>query len=1023
LAWGSPPACSRAGGLIRAAAVALVAAVALLALTATAQAAFPGTNGKIAFDSQRDPGFNFDIYSMNSDGSGQTSLTSDPEDDLAPAWSPDGQKIAFYSFRDGAAEVWVMNGDGSGETALTTQATAPDSEPAWSPTGQKIAFVSGRNGNDEIYSMNADGSGQTRLTNNSAVEEDPAWSPDGSKIAFVSDRDGNREIYSMNADGSGQTRLTANTDDDYAPNWSPNGLQLTFTSYRDGNSEIYKMSAAGGAQTRLTFNTDADEQPVFSPDGTRIAFETQRDGCCTPEIYSMLSSSGSGATNLTQGPGDDGNPDWQPVQSGSIVVKAASQPSDPQDFSFTAAGGLSPTSFTLDDDLDPALSNTQTFAGVPPHGGYSVAESVPSGWDLQSATCDDGSPITNIDVSPGETVTCTFTNLKRGSVVIVDDSIPNDAQNFSFTAAGGLSPTSFSLDDDSDPTLSNTRTFANVVPAAGYSVAETVPTGWDLQSATCDNGSAVSNITVSAGQTVTCTFTNRKRGSVVIVDDSQPNDAQDFSFTAAGGLSPTSFQLDDDSDPVLSNTRTFTNVIPGAGYSVSETVPSGWDQTGATCDNGSAVSNITVAAGQTVTCTFTNRKRGQIVVVKDAQPNDPQDFAFTAGGGLSPSSFSLDDDSDPTLSNTRTFSNVVPTGGYSLSETVPSGWDQSSATCDNGSPVSNINVAAGQTVTCTFVNTAAAPTGGTIVLAEDSQPNDPQDFSFTTGGGLSPSSLALDDDSDPTLPSTQTFADIPVGSGYSLSEAVPSGWKKAAASCDDGSPVDNIDVADGETVTCTFVNAKVFHDTPASASTLSVPLVPEFRQTISATQCQARGGLPSNHEPPFALTSCNPPAFPNGIQAHLGAQATGMAQLTVIPGDLTTPADEADVSLAANLTDVHALSGTGADYDPNPAGADVTMLFRLRISDLLNGASPPQSATVTDTTFSTPVDCVSTPDPSLGSDCTASTSANAVLPGSVREGEQAVLAIFRVRLLDSGSNATRGDGDDRDFAMQGYYVP
>ena len=101
-------------------------------------------------------------------------------------------------------------------------------------------------------------------------------------------------------------------------------------------------------------------------------------------------------------------------------------------------------------------------------------------------------------------------------------------------------------------------------------------------------------------------------------------------------------------------------MTPGSGYSLAETVPSGWDQTGATCDDGSPIANISISAGETVTCTFTNRKRGQIVVVKDAQPNDPQDFAFTAGGGLSPASFQLDDDADATLSNTRTFANVVP---------------------------------------------------------------------------------------------------------------------------------------------------------------------------------------------------------------------------------------------------------------------------------------------------------------------------------------------------------------------------
>ena len=112
----------------------------------------------------------------------------------------------------------------------------------------------------------------------------------------------------------------------------------------------------------------------------------------------------------------------------------------------------------------------------------------------------------------------------------------------------------------------------------------------------------------------------------------------------AEDLSPTSFSLDDDSDATLSNTRTFSNVLPGSGYTLAETVPSGWDQASAICSDSSPVTNISLSAGEAVTCTFTNNKRGQIVVVEDAQPNDAQDFAFTAGGGLSPTSFSLDDD-------------------------------------------------------------------------------------------------------------------------------------------------------------------------------------------------------------------------------------------------------------------------------------------------------------------------------------------------------------------------------------------
>ena len=143
---------------------------------------------------------------------------------------------------------------------------------------------------------------------------------------------------------------------------------------------------------------------------------------------------------------------------------------------------------------------------------------------------------------------------------------------------------------------------------------------------------------MSAGETVTCTFENTKLAQLTIVKDAQPNDPQNFSFTAGGGLSPATFALDDDADPTLSNTEQFTSVSPGV-YSVTEGSLTGWETTGAGCDDGSPLSAIDLSPGEHVTCTFTNRKQGNLVVVQDSTPNDPQNFTFSAGGGLSPSSF------------------------------------------------------------------------------------------------------------------------------------------------------------------------------------------------------------------------------------------------------------------------------------------------------------------------------------------------------------------------------------------------
>ena len=237
-----------------------------------ANPAWSPDGARIAFQSDRDG--TYEIYVMESDGSGVTRLTNHSESDVGPAWSPDGARIAFTSTRDGNPDIYAMNVDGSGVTRLTSH-PMDDGSPAWSPDGARIAFTSTRDGNIEIYAMNADGSGVTRLTNDAAWDLHPAWSPDGARIAFTSYRGGNAEIYVMNADGSGVTRLTNRNA--RVPAWSPDGARIAFASGRDDNYEIYAMNADGSGVTRLTNHSAFDYGPAWSPDGARIAFESDRD--------------------------------------------------------------------------------------------------------------------------------------------------------------------------------------------------------------------------------------------------------------------------------------------------------------------------------------------------------------------------------------------------------------------------------------------------------------------------------------------------------------------------------------------------------------------------------------------------------------------------------------------------------------------------------------------------------------------------------------------------------------------------
>ncbi len=230
-----------------------------------------------------------------------------------PARSPDGTKVAFSSIRDGNTEIYVMDADGGNPVNLTRD-DAYDSAPAWSPDGQRIAFERGGGAGrgPQIFVMNADGSGVVWLTQEPLASwgRSPAWSPDGASIAY----DGENGISIMDPAGGGMEQLSPEGQYAGQPSWSPDGAWIAYVALDPEDfdiSHVWVMAADGSGARQLTFAEAWDETPTWSPDGTRIAFARLVDVETRYDIY-IVPVEGGAEERVTDDPYDDLHPNWSP---------------------------------------------------------------------------------------------------------------------------------------------------------------------------------------------------------------------------------------------------------------------------------------------------------------------------------------------------------------------------------------------------------------------------------------------------------------------------------------------------------------------------------------------------------------------------------------------------------------------------------------------------------------------------------------------------------------------------------------
>jgi Tol biopolymer transport system component len=208
---------------------------------------------------------------MNTDGSNKKILTTWADSiistlgqDFPVQFSSDDQSILFISNRNNNYDIYSMNIDGT-DARLLTNSDGYDGSCSYLPDNSRIVFTSYRNGNGQIYMMNQDGSDQVQLTTTSEFNITPSFSPNGKQIVFISYRDNQTEVYKMDIDGSNQKRLTNRNTSKSNPCFSPDGLKIAYEQRGNDVTDIMIIEIQNGEITNLTQGNGNNFNPCFRP--------------------------------------------------------------------------------------------------------------------------------------------------------------------------------------------------------------------------------------------------------------------------------------------------------------------------------------------------------------------------------------------------------------------------------------------------------------------------------------------------------------------------------------------------------------------------------------------------------------------------------------------------------------------------------------------------------------------------------------------------------------------------------------